>query len=69
MNKLLVTVKIQYNKNNVNKLVNKVNMIRIAYKTDKTTSRCEVCPQDRKENREIIINLHQDMIFSNSIVA
>ena len=49
MNELLVTVIIQYNKNNVKKLVNKVNMIWIAYETDKTTSRCEVCPQDIKQ--------------------
>ena len=48
MNELLATVIIQYNKNNVKKLVNKVNMIWIAYETDKTTSRCEVCPQDIK---------------------
>jgi len=69
MNELLATVKSQYNKNNVKRLVNKVNMIWIAYETDKSTSRCEVCPQDRKENREISINLHQDMKFSNSIVV
>jgi hypothetical protein len=69
MNELLATVIIQNNKNSVKKLVNKVNMIWIAYETDKTTSRCEVCPQDTKENREIFNNLHQDMKFSNSIVA
>jgi hypothetical protein len=69
MNELLVTVTIQYNKNDVKKLNNKVNTLRIAYETDKTTSRCEVCTQDRKENREIFINFHQDMKFSNSIIT